>query len=70
MADIEYKLIFELENGSTKECHIISPQGPRGIDGTDGYTPVKGIDYFTDTDKEEIAQTVINMLPTWTGGSY
>ena len=29
-----------------------------GEDGKDGYTPQKGIDYFTEEDKEEVAQAV------------
>lgn len=42
------------------------PQGPAGADGAkgdtgpagaDGKTPVKGTDYFTDADKEEVAQS-------------
>lgn len=35
----------------------IGPQGepgPEGPAGADGYTPVKGIDYFTEADKEEL----------------
>lgn len=28
------------------------------FDGEDGYTPVKGVDYFTDDDKQEIAGMV------------
>jgi len=34
------------------------------------YTPEKGIDYWTTTDKEEIVSDVLSSLPTWTGGSY
>ena len=33
------------------------PQGPAGADGADGYTPVRGTDYWTDTDKAEIIQS-------------
>ena len=29
-------------------------QGQRGMPGKDGYTPVKGTDYWTDEDKAEI----------------
>lgn len=31
--------------------------------GSDGYTPIKGIDYWTDEDKEEIVEFVLNKLP-------
>lgn len=40
------------------------------MDGKDGYTPVKGTDYFTPSDKSEMVQSVLNSLPTWNGGSY
>lgn len=32
------------------------PQGPQGDPGADGYTPVKGTDYWTATDKAEIVE--------------
>lgn len=41
------------------------PQGPAGKDGKDGqtgpagYTPIKGTDYWTDADKQEIINAVI-----------
>lgn len=38
--------------------------------GTDGKTPVKGVDYFTEDDVQEIAGLVLAALPTWTGGAY
>lgn len=37
-------------------------------DGKDGYTPVKGTDYFTPADKQEIVTEVINTLPKYNGG--
>ena len=52
------------------------PQGPQGIQGetgpagTDGYTPVKGTDYFTEEDKTELVNAVLAALPMWEGGSY
>lgn len=42
----------------------------KGEKGDNGYTPVKGTDYFTNADKQELVTSVINSLPTWTGGSY
>lgn len=30
------------------------PEGPEGPKGDDGYTPIKGVDYFTTADKEEM----------------
>ena len=44
--------------------------GKDGQDGQDGKTPVKGTDYFTNADKQELVTDVLNALPTWTGGSY
>lgn len=40
------------------------------MDGADGYTPVRGTDYWTSSDKQEIVSDVLAALPTWTGGSY
>ena len=40
------------------------------INGTDGYTPKKGVDYFTETEKSEIVSEVLSALPIWDGGSY
>ena len=40
--------------------------------GSDGCSsaPVKGIDYWTEEDKQEIVADTLAALPTWTGGSY
>ena len=47
------------------------PAGPKGDKGDKGdNTPVKGIDYWTSEDKQEIVQDVLDAMPTWTGGSY
>lgn len=35
-----------------------------------GYIPVKGIDYYTEADKNEMVSRVLAALPTWNGGSY
>lgn len=45
-------------------------EGKISSGGKDGYTPVRGTDYWTEADKEEIVQDVLAALPTWTGGSY
>lgn len=45
------------EKGDTGD---VGPQGPAG---QDGYTPQKGIDYFTEADKQELVQDVLNALP-------
>ena len=41
-----------------------------GLKGKNGYTPVKGTDYWTPADKQEIVADTLAALPTWTGGSY
>lgn len=45
-------------------------KGDPGAKGADGKTPVKGTDYWTAADKQEIVDDVLSALPTWTGGSY
>ena len=50
-------------------------QGPQGAPGApgapgqDGHTPVKGTDYWTETDKAEIVADVIAAIPGGGGGS-
>ena len=41
--------------------------GPQGPAGADGYTPERGVDYWTDTDKQQMVQDVINALPVYNG---
>lgn len=41
-----------------------------GLKGDKGDTPVKGTDYWTESDKSEIVSDTLAALPTWTGGSY
>lgn len=40
------------------------------IRAADGYTPVKGVDYYTEADKTELVQAVLNALPAAEGVSY
>lgn len=35
-----------------------------GPAGADGYTPVKGVDYYTDADRDELVQAVMSALPS------
>ena len=48
--------------------------GKLQYDGSDvglkGDTPVKGTDYWTESDKAEIVADTLAALPTWTGGNY
>lgn len=42
-------------------------KGDKGEAGENGYTPVKGKDYFTDSEKAEIVSFVISALPVYDG---
>ena len=55
-------------NGS--DVGLKGDKGDKGDPGSDGYTPVKGTDYWTAADKAEIVADTLAALPTWTGGSY
>lgn len=49
------------------------PQGEQGIPGEpgkDGHTPVKGVDYFTEEDKEEMVEAVLAALPSAEGVGF
>ena len=50
---------FQVKNGSRGST---GPAGADGAAGADGYTPVKGTDYFTETDKQEIAEQAAGMV--------
>ena len=45
-------------------------QGPQGPAGQDGYTPIKGTDYWTAADKQEIVNDVLAALPNGDEVSY
>lgn len=42
--------------------------GSQGEPGADGYTPVKGVDYFTEEDKQEIAEAAAELVEEAGGG--
>lgn len=50
--------------------YITDANGTKHFDVSDGHTPVKGTDYFTEADKTELVNDVLSTLPTWNGGSY
>lgn len=58
------------ENGNWYLGDTDTGNPSRGEPGTPGYTPIKGADYYTDEDKQEIVGDVLAALPTWTGRSY
>jgi len=49
---------------------VCDAEGEKSISLRHGRTPVKGTDYFTETDKTELVNDVLSALPAWTGGSY
>ena len=49
---------------------IQGPKGDTGADGAPGHTPVKGVDYFTEADKQELVTAVIAALPSTEEVSY
>ena len=58
------------DKGDTGAQGIQGEKGDKGDTGLAGYTPVKGTDYWTDTDKTDMLNDVLAALPTWNGGSY
>ena len=50
------------ERGIQGEKGETGATGPAGANGKDGYTPVKGVDYFTEADKAEIVEAAIGDL--------
>ena len=43
---------------------------PRGTDGSNGKTPIKGKDYGTAADKAVLTSEILQALPKWTGGEF
>ena len=52
------------------EEQLAALKGEPGEDGQDGYTPIKGTDYYTEEDKNEIVQLVLDSLPDGEEGEY
>lgn len=58
----EAKLDFAKQVKELKDL-ISKVKTIKPIDGQDGYTPVKGEDYFTETDKKELVDKVLKEIP-------
>ena len=67
------------EQGPQGEKGETGPQGPQGEKGdtgdtgpagTNGYTPVRGTDYWTAADQEQIVSDVLAALPNAQGLSF
>ena len=56
--------------GIQGETGAPGPKGDKGDTGADGHTPVKGTDYFTEADKQELVTAVIAALPSTEEVSY
>lgn len=63
-------LMIVLGNGEYGEIDVGYVIGEKGEKGEKGDTPVKGTDYWTDEDKEEVVADILAALPTWDGGDY
>lgn len=59
--------VLKLKNNDTEQFetveYIMGEQGQEGIQGEEGKTPVKGIDYFTEEEIKEMGDYIINNLP-------
>ena len=61
---------FRIANTSTQwSDKVYMVKGPQGKPGTNGTTPVKGIDYYTESDKQELLTELENILLSGTWGS-
>ena len=67
------KLVLDSHTHSNKAVldKLSNSNGKLQYNGSDvGLKPVKGTDYWTESDKAEIVADTLAALPTWTGGSY
>jgi hypothetical protein len=59
--------VLKLKNEETGEFEVIEvisgKEGPQGPKGEDGYTPQRGIDYFTDEDIVNFIDEIVELLP-------
>lgn len=76
ITDVNGTKTFDVLDGADGAQGPQGPQGETGATGAtgpagaDGYTPVRGTDYWTASDQEQIVSDVLAALPTWTGGAY
>ena len=55
----EFATMAEYAKGEKGDKGDKGDQGIQGEKGADGHTPVKGVDYFTEADKEEMVNDVL-----------
>lgn len=58
------------DKGDTGATGAQGPAGADGQPGADGYTPVRGVDYWTYADQQKIVNDVLAALPDGDGVSY
>lgn len=58
------------DKGEKGDTGVQGIQGIQGEKGEDGYTPRKGVDYYTETDKQELVNDVLAALPNGDEVSY
>lgn len=58
------------EQGIQGEKGDKGDKGDTGSKGADGYTPIKGTDYYTEADKQEMVSLVLNALPSAEGVGF
>lgn len=63
-------ITITLSDGSVKEFTLLNFSGTPGKDGADGRTPERGVDYWTDVDKQEVINSVLAALPDGEAVSY
>lgn len=61
---------FSVKNGSKGSDGAAGKDGRDGQDGSPGKTPVKGTDYWTAADKQEIVAAVLDALPAAEEASF
>lgn len=62
--------LFVTSASGTSSANLKGDTGADGKNGADGYTPVKGKDYYTDADKAEMVQAVLAALPSAEGVGF
>lgn len=60
-------IVTDTDGSSFFYSYVTTLKGTDGEDGDDGYTPVKGTDYWTEADKAEMVADVIAALPVYNG---
>ena len=66
VSEVETKLAngeFKGDKGDKGDQGDKGDRGIQGEKGEPGYTPVKGIDYYTETEKQEFVKEVLDALP-------